>query len=81
MKKSLSSYVKSLDSFYPIKSPQKFDNKDEISYDDEIGELRIKLFLEDLGPIEMYQEHEKKIEEEILAKGINSKYFFPRNNK
>ena len=65
MEKLDNSYVKTLDSFWPIHDPK------QPSANQTIGELRVKLFLEDLGPMDLYKQSEENIEKEIMAKGLN----------
>ena len=60
MRKNKNSYVKTLDSYFTL-----LTNDNEM-----VGEIRIILFLEDLGPIELYEESEKQIDQEILKRGL-----------
>lgn len=55
--------MNSIWSVHPVKN-------NSINTDEILGEFRIKLFLEDLGPIELFKQSEQKIEEEIIKKGL-----------
>ena len=52
--------------------------KDE---EEDLGEFRIKMFLEDLGPANVYKDSEQKIEEEIIKRGLKKNKNNENNEK
>lgn len=60
------SFLKCLDSLYDLME------KNELNYEKKSkGDIRIILYLEDLGPIEQYKQSETEINKEILKQGFN----------
>ena len=64
-KKTKFSYVRILDAFYAIYDSHDFEEKRN-----KIGELRVKIYLEDLGPVDLIALNELKVGQEIDSKNI-----------
>lgn len=62
MRKNRNSYVKTLDSFFDLR-PQKTRSE---AVETRLGQMRVILFLEDLGPVDVYKQAEERINREIL---------------
>lgn len=62
MRKNRNSYVKTLDSFFDLRQREELSSQKDVSF----GQIRVILFLEDLGPVEVYKEAEERIDQEIL---------------
>lgn len=59
------SYVRVFDSFNSI-----FEQNDNSEKNNQIGELRVKIYLEDFGPIDLISFNEQKTQQDIEAKNI-----------